>query len=271
MARSSGLVSEVSVYVGDSSLAAILSADVVTDMNEQFKVDGIDQIVYDFFGENLGSAGGHNRLLNGFDQDFVLFLNPDTFASPHLIGELLLPHRDSRVGISEARQLPLEHPKDFERISGDTSWASTAGALVRREVFEAIGTFDPTSFFLYCDDVDFSWRTRLAGFRVVYHPAARIFHDKRLTTAGQMMIGDAEHYYAAEAALMLAWKYSRPDLVESWLADLLASPLELRAKAARAFSSRRDAGNLPEPCDPEGRVAQFIGDNFAIHRFSYND
>jgi len=271
LARRIGAVSHVVVAVGDSSPSPVLTMDQVERCAVAAEPHGVADVSYDFFGENLGSAGGHNRLLTGFDQDFVLFLNPDAVASPHVLGELLLPHADARVGITEARQLPLEHPKSFDRRSGDTSWASTAGALVSADVVEKVGGFDADSFFLYCDDVDFSWRARLAGFRVVHQPTARIFHDKRLDPAGQIVVGDAEHYYAAEAALMLAWKYSRDDLIDQWLPELLDSPMELRVKAAQAFVRRRAEGRLPERLDPEGRVAEFVGSNFAEHRFSYSD
>ena len=262
---------QVSVIVGDGSPIPALTVEQTEELGESLRPWGIDRFAYDYFDANLGSAGGHNRLLDGFDEDFVLILNPDVFASPFLLPELFLPHADSRVGIVEARQIPLEHPKRYDPDSGDTSWASTAGALVRRAVIDKVGVFDADSFFLYCDDVDFSWRTRLAGFRVVHQPAARIFHDKRITLEGRMEVGDAEHYYAAEAAMMLAWKYSRPDLAEEWFDSLSRSEMPLQRKAADRFRERRAAGTLPEPLDPSGRVAEFIGINFAEHRFSYDD
>ncbi len=234
--------------------------------------DGIDQVSFDFFGANLGSAGGHNRLLVQFKEGFVLFLNPDAFASPHMLLELALPLWDERVGIVEARQVPLEHPKDFDPVFGDTSWASTAAALVPRRVIESVGVFDADAFFLYCDDVDFSWRTRLAGFRVVHQPTARVFHDKRLTTEGRMVVSDAEVYYAAEAAMMLAWKYSQPELAARLLRGFSTSPISGHRKAAKSFRARMNDGTLPTPIDPEGRVAQFFEDgNYARHRFSYDD
>jgi hypothetical protein len=261
----------VSVAVGDSSPIPTLTLAQVEELQTKLSSAGGIGLTYDFFGGNLGSAGGHNRLLEQLNEEFVLFLNPDAYISPFLFPELALQHNDSGVGIVEARQIPLEHPKAFDPNSGDTSWASTAGALVKRSVIDAIGGFDADSFFLYCDDVDFSWRARLAGFRVVYEPAARIFHDKRLTLDGVMAVGDAEHYYAAEAALMLAWKYSRPDLAATWSQGMLDGGGPLQQQAATRFLARQAAGELPAAIDPEGRVAQFLGTDFAEHRFSYAD
>ena len=260
-----------SVAFGDASPKATLTIDEVSVLSEEAKDFGVDEVTYDFFGRNLGSARGHNRLLTEFTEDFVLFLNPDVYMSPLALTEMMLLSSDSSNGIVEARQIPLEHPKSFDPDSGDTSWASTAGALVRREVIEATEGFDPDSFFLYCDDVDLSWRARLAGFRVVHQPTAQIFHDKRLTTEARMSVGDAEHYYAAEAALILAWKYSRPDLSEQWASEMEQSTMEHQRNAAAEFRSRQAAGRLPAPIDSDGKVAQFVGTDFAQHRFSYAD
>ena len=261
----------VMMAFGDASPKPNMSIDEVLGLSAEMKPHGIGAVTYDYFGENLGSARGHNRLLTEMHEDFVLFLNPDAYLSPFALSELMLLAPDSTAGIIEARQIPLEHPKSFDPDSGDTSWASTAGALVRREVIEETGGFDADSFFLYCDDVDFSWRARLAGYRVVHQPTAQIFHDKRLTKEATMHVGDPEHYYAAEAALILAWKYSRPDLSEQWAKEMEQSAMGLQRQAAEEFRSRREAGRLPAPLDPDGSVAQFLGTDFAKHRFSYAD
>jgi GT2 family glycosyltransferase len=268
--RESHDLSVVMVF-GDSSPTPSLTLDEIAAWDTSMKEFGIDALSYEYFGKNLGSARGQNRLMHESSEDFVMFLNPDAYLSPFCLAELMILMSDSSVGMAEGRQIPLEHPKAFDPDSGDTSWASTACAVVRRSVIDAITGFDDESFFLYCDDVDFSWRTRLNGFRVVHQPTAMVFHDKRLTNEGKMRVGDAEHYYSAEAAMMLAWKYSRPDLAEEWAAGYEKSPMALHRKAATAFRERQVAGTLPTPLDPDGQVAEFIGFEFAEHRFSYDD
>jgi hypothetical protein len=269
--RARGVVGPVSLRIGDSSPGRTLSQLQVEQMCEEFEPWGVIGVAYEHFEANLGSAGGHNRLFELDGAPYFLILNPDAMASPFLLGELLAAAQDTTVGIAEARQLPLEHPKAYDLRTGDTSWASGAGCLVRSEVFAQLGGYDAESFFLYCDDVDLSWRVRLAGFRVVLQPSARIFHDKRLDLDAVVVSGEAELYYSAEAALMLAWKYSRPDLVDEWLEHFLTSPMHQWVDAANAFTKRRSEGTLPAPIDPEGRVAQFFGMHFARHRYSYSD
>jgi hypothetical protein len=261
----------VVLRMGDASPMPTLYSDQIDELASKLRSVGIDEFTYDFFDGNLGSAKGHNRLLDSMCEDFVLFLNPDAYLSPFCLSELMLFTVDRSIGLVEGRQIPLEHPKAYDLHSGNTGWASTACALVRKEAITATQGFDADSFFLYCDDVDFSWRLRLAGFRVVHQPTALLFHDKRLTLGAQMQVGDAEHYYAAEAAMMLAWKYSRPDLAEQWASDLERSDMELQRRAAQSFREKQAAGTLPTPLDPDGRVAEFIGTDFAEHRFSYAD
>jgi len=52
---------------------------------------------------------------------------------------------------------------------------STAGALIRRDVFEELDGFDP-ELSLFRDDVDFGWRVHTAGHSVVVVPKAVAYH-----------------------------------------------------------------------------------------------
>ena len=243
LARRRGVVARAVLAIGDSSPQPILSA---RNKLEDWLVGApFDAVSYEHFGANLGSAGGHNRLFDGLAEDLVLVLNPDTYASPRLVIELTASLADPSVGIVEGRQIPVEHPKAHHLELGDTGWACGACFLARAEVVRAIGGFDPDLFFLYGDDVDFSWRARLAGWRIVHRPTGRVFHDKRLTPDGVLEVTDAERRYAAEAAVLLPWRYSRPDLAESNLAAFEdsgdARTPEHRPRAARATTPRSAA------------------------------
>ncbi len=57
----------------------------------------------------------------------------------------------------------------------DTFAVNSAGMLVRRDIWEQLKGFDP-ALPGTGDDVDFCWRNRLAGHRVVVVPTARMFH-----------------------------------------------------------------------------------------------
>jgi GT2 family glycosyltransferase len=166
-ARERRCIGSVTFLIGDSSPEPALTPDEVRGLRDAVVRGEGETLEYHFFDRNRGSAGGNNDLFDCAQSDLVLIVNPDCYASPSLLAELCAGLRSPDIGIVEARQVPLEHPKEFDRQTGDTSWASGSCMLIRREVIERLHGFDEESFFMYCDDVDFSWRARLGGSRVV--------------------------------------------------------------------------------------------------------
>lgn len=55
--------------------------------------------------------------------------------------------------------------------------------LIRKEVFERIGTMD-SHYFTYVEDTDFSYRARKAGLRLMYLPSATMLHKAHSLTGG---------------------------------------------------------------------------------------
>ena len=264
-AREAHLIGSWTLLLGDCSEEPVLAEQPLESIRAAVEAQG-GRVEYTFFGANLGSARGHNELAARDDSELMLILNPDAQVSPDALGVLATAVVES-AGIAEARQVPLEHPKDFAKYTGDTSWASTACAMTRRDVFEKVGGFDADTFFLYCDDVDYSWRVKLAGYRVVYEPAATVFHDKRVTVTGNWLASTAEIYYSAEAAILLAHKYSRPDLVKKLIAQYRSEGSEPVLRAVAEYVTRQRDGRLPVPIDARHKAAQFVKGNYAVHRF----
>jgi GT2 family glycosyltransferase len=256
----------VDVHYGDCSPdRPCLSADDVRAMNA---ILCEDKFRYTYFNANLGSAQGHNRLAEGVEKGYLLIQNPDVIGAPDYLVHLIEAFDNPDCGMAEARQLPIEHPKDYDPITGETSWATTACALIPAELFVELNGFDYETFFLYCDDVDFSWRVRLAGKKVIFQPAAVVFHDKRLKRDGSWNPSNAERYYSIEAALLMAHKYSRPERVEAVLKFCDQTSMDdVFAKAAARYRELRQLGELPTPIDPDYGVSEFYGDDYAQHRF----
>ncbi len=57
-----------------------------------------------------------------------------------------------------------------------------ASLLLRRSMLDEIGLLD-SSFFMYYEDTDLSWRARLAGWKVLYSPTAKCAHIHCGTTS----------------------------------------------------------------------------------------
>ncbi len=127
---------------------------------------------------NAGFGRGHNAAQREGRAPFVFVLNPDTRLYPDCLSILLraAARAGADVGAWEPRQVPYEHPKQYDPVSMEPPWCSGAALLVRRAAWEAVGGFD-RRIFLYCEDVDLSWRLRRAGWRLRYVPSACLRHD----------------------------------------------------------------------------------------------
>jgi GT2 family glycosyltransferase len=274
MARSAELAiiasacSKVQVYLGDSSPLPCLNQRQLRELQE--KCTPALQIKYQFFNQNVGSALGHNRLADGVETDLLLIQNPDVVVSPRLLERLLEHFELPGVGMVEAKQLPIEHPKEYDPFTGETIWASAASAMIPVALFNQLGGFDAESFFLYCDDVDFSWLVRRAGYKVIFQPAAVAFHDKRLSDAGSWQPSTAEHYYAAESAMILAYKWSREDLAGEICQYFKLHGSDYQKKAAKEYERRLEGGLLPRQIDPDHEIAYFSENLYSKHRYSFS-
>ncbi|MEQ1698722.1 MAG: glycosyltransferase [Ilumatobacteraceae bacterium] len=248
----------VEIEIGDCSTHAVLSATDAEQFAQHAAAHGVHATRYHLFGANLGSAGGNNRLSEGATTDLLLMLNPDTTAAPNMLVELLEPLHDERVAITEARQVPFEHPKPFDPETGRTSWASGCCLLIRRAVFEAVGGYDSTTFPLYFDDVDLSWRVRHAGWQIVHAARAALFHDKRHNGA-MVRMEATESQSSLLAQLLLAHKYARPDLLALILAVLDTDAQGHYADVRAAYDQRVRDGRLPAVLVDAARVADYGG------------
>jgi N-acetylglucosaminyl-diphospho-decaprenol L-rhamnosyltransferase len=131
-------------------------------------------------GGNLGFGVAHNLLMaRAFERRGVRYyvcVNPDAVLHPDCVRELVAEAgRHPRPGLVEARMFPDEHPKPYHPITHETAWCSGCLLLVTRELYETVGGFDER-FFMYCEDVDLSWRARAEGFSTSVAPAALAHH-----------------------------------------------------------------------------------------------
>jgi hypothetical protein len=269
MAMAAGLLSEASMNYGDCSPTRMVDDILLTQMKSSSTA--LREVSAVFFDANLGTARGHNRLQKGSTSTLLMIMNPDVVLAPDALIELIKPFQAPGVGMTEGRQVPIEHPKTYDQATGETAWASTATAVIPNNLFEALNGFDADTFFLYCDDVDFSWRVRLAGYKIIFQASAAVFHDKRLSEKGGWLASDAEKYYSAEAALLMAYKWSRPNLLKRYLAQFKNSPESEHQRAAAEFLNRESNQNLPAQLDRENKIGVFVKGNYARHRFDLFD
>lgn len=260
-------IDDVHIAFGDCSVRPSLTKDERELLRVEVGPD-ID-MSYEFFDANLGSGGGSNRLMERFDSELIWVLNPDTVPAPNALVELVETLAPDDVAAVDARQVPVESPKGFDVATGDASWVSGACMLLKRRAALAVDGFDAHHFPMYCDDVDLSWRLRIAGWRVCHAPTAVIFHDKRLGTDGRPTSSDFEHESGVLSRLFLAHRYSRPDIVEATLSWVDQRGTDPHRRAVETYRSRLEAGDIPEQiADPNG-VANLDTDYYGPSRFQY--
>ncbi len=79
-------------------------------------------------------------------------------------------------GYAGGESTPLAEARNQGKLEiRDIAYASGAGMLVRSSLIKEIGGLDE-SLFAYHEDLEFSWRARLAGWRVVLAPASVVHH-----------------------------------------------------------------------------------------------
>lgn len=143
---------------------------------------------------NIGYGAGHNRMMaDAFGQgaDIYLALNPDGALHPDALSHMLrLLHAHHDHALVEACQFPTEHPKPYDPATFETPWVSGACLAIPRTVFEHIGGFDE-GFFMYCEDVDLSWRARAHGIPLRSCAPALFLHastDRAMTDRTRALI-----------------------------------------------------------------------------------
>ncbi|MGH2537257.1 MAG: glycosyltransferase family 2 protein [Candidatus Promineifilaceae bacterium] len=175
---------------------------------------------------------------NGYGPRYYLLLNPDTLVRPGAIATLVealehnptagmagarLVHRDGRFQHSAfafpgLRQLlfdlfPLPGRLYESKWNGryarsrfrdqqepfEIDHPLGAAMLVRGDVAEATGGFDKT-FHMYCEEIDWAWRIRRAGWCVLSVPSAEIVHYGGQSTR-QMPAGMTLNLWRSRALL----------------------------------------------------------------------
>ncbi|PIE81483.1 MAG: hypothetical protein CSA11_03860 [Chloroflexi bacterium] len=159
--------------------------------------------------QNKGFSGAYNEAIKLIDADYVAILNNDIVVPPDWLTKLVKPLvTDKSMGVAGCKLLypdgehiqhagakltyPLAYSEHYFYKQKDEGQANTftdveyvtgAAMLVSRSVLDAIGLFDDLFSPIYYEEVDFCYRVREAGFRVVYVPQATAIHHESYTMA----------------------------------------------------------------------------------------
>lgn len=161
---------------------------------------------------NEGFARGNNLAIANVegDSEWIVLLNPDAFADPRCLEELLAAAvRNPGFDVFGSKLVNARDPTLLDG-EGDAYHASgrvwrtghgkpmrlgtepeheifspcAAAAMYRRNSLAQVGGFDE-DYFCYVEDVDLGFRLRLAGCRSLYVPQSVVHHVGSGTTGGK--------------------------------------------------------------------------------------
>lgn len=160
-------------------------------------------LLYFFPDANLGFSRGNNFGISKSHGDWFFLLNSDTVTNTKDILRLLNETNKNKFLVSCPRLIQpggvvqnnigyfdrfFRNPINYifarprlincTKISTNTTADLLTGAamLIHKSVFEKVGLLDDKKFFMYFEDIDFSYRLYKAGMKILYCPSVSITH-----------------------------------------------------------------------------------------------
>jgi len=191
--------------LGYPHLEIILADNNSTDGSPDFVQKRFPSVKVLKFDKNYGFAEGNNRAIKlAAKGNYIFLLNPDTKVEPECVDKLVaVMEKDDNIGICMPKMLMFNEPSVInstgiianEILQGRDrgAWeldsgqydkekqiigACGAAMFIRRNLFERVGYFDKF-YFAYYEDLDFSIRTWLVGYKVNFVSQAIVYHRYR--------------------------------------------------------------------------------------------
>jgi len=182
----------------------------VSSLREKFR-ENAGKIKYVELERNVGPAKARNDGAKIARGEYLAFLDNDTQVDTHWMGEALkIFEGDREVGSIQCKLL-LAKERDRYDYAGEYLGqngfllqrarhgeidkgqydqqvellaAKSAGAFIRKDVFDKAGGFDD-DYFIYMEETDLGWRSWLAGYKTVFCPASVVYHE--FGTSGRIL------------------------------------------------------------------------------------
>ena len=185
-------------------------------------------------GRNLGFSGGCNvgiRRALEEGADYIWLLNNDTTVDPQALTAMVaVAEADNKIGAIGSVVYHMDCPEKIQAWGG--GWVSyftgRAGhnlngsenkkiqyitgtsILIKRNALETVGLLDEKNFFMYWEDVDFSFRLRKAGFSIGVAEKSRVLH-KESSSSGKNS-PQLDYYYNESAVIF----FKKNTLISIW-------------------------------------------------------
>ncbi len=172
---------------------------------------------------NGGFATGYNLALKKIDAEYYILLNSDIEVCENWINPVInLMESDSTIGACQPKIISYHNKSEFEYagasggyidklgypfcrgrlfqvLEKDTGqyddsvevfWATGACMFVRADLFHQMNGFDD-DFFAHMEEIDFCWRIKSLGNKVMVCPTSKVYH----VGGGTLPVGSAWKTY----------------------------------------------------------------------------
>jgi GT2 family glycosyltransferase/glycosyltransferase involved in cell wall biosynthesis len=221
-----------------SRFEVIVVDDCSTDETAEL-VPRMAGIVYLRNERNSGFIASCNRGAEQARGKYLFFLNNDTIVKPDWLTALRDTFAEEpRAGIVGSK---LVYPDGRLQEAGGIIWrdasgwnygkfddpekpeynylrevdyCSAAALIIPKSLFQKIGGFDAKYAPAYYEDTDLSFKTRKAGYKVLYQPLSEIIHYEGVTGGTDLAAGTKKHQ-----------GINRLTFAETWAAELMERPV----------------------------------------------
>lgn len=158
--------------------------------------------------KNYGFAEGYNRALAQVDADYFVLLNSDIEVTPGWIEPVIaMMEKDPLIAAAQPKLLSWHERHKFEYAGAaggfidrlgypfcrgrvflnleedhgqyddekEVFWATGACLFVKAKMWKECGGLDP-DFFAHMEEIDFCWRLKNLGYKVMYTPSSTVYH-----------------------------------------------------------------------------------------------
>ncbi|MBD1397621.1 glycosyltransferase family 2 protein [Pontibacter sp. JH31] len=158
--------------------------------------------------DNFGFCEGYNIALRQVDAKYYVLLNSDVDVPPGWTEPIIdLMEQDETIAVCQPKINAQQHPGFFEYAGAaggmldalgypfcrgrlfetleedrgqyddvtEVFWATGACMFVRAETYHALGGLEP-AFFAHMEEIDFCWRAKNAGYKVMYNGLSQVYH-----------------------------------------------------------------------------------------------
>lgn len=150
---------------------------------------------------------------------------------------------DLRNGSTQATRKRTRHSEAHLR-----AWISGACLAVSTDLWDRVGGFDE-DYFLYWEDIDWSWRAAALGARLEVDSQAEAIHEEGGTQgkAGGRAMSDLYYYYNVRNRLVFARKHLRAGARWRWMATSFSAARQIVLRGGRRQLVHR-TGPLTAAC-----------------------